>query len=76
SKRFARFDERHLAKLDRVALDYFGTREFHDVVRAKVVDNGYPPHEVKRFTDHFFGLVQFWRKTEADRLGFDLATGV
>ena len=76
AKRFAAFDKKHLGDLDRVAFDYFGTRAFREVVRAKVVDVGYPPHEVKRFTDHFFGLVQFWRKTEADRLGFDLTTDV
>jgi hypothetical protein len=28
----------------------------------------FPKHEVEEFTDHYFGLVQFWRKTEADRL--------
>ena len=28
----------------------------------------YPAHEIDQFTDHFFGLVQFWRKTEAERL--------
>ena len=28
----------------------------------------YPKHEVQQFTDHFFGLVQFWRKTESDRV--------
>jgi hypothetical protein len=76
ARRFAKFDKKHLADLDRVAFEYFGTAEFKEVVRAKVIDNGYPPHEVKRFTDHFFGLVQFWRKTEADRLGFDLVTHV
>jgi hypothetical protein len=27
-----------------------------------------PQHEVHRFTEHFWGLVQFWRKTETDRL--------
>jgi len=76
AKRFAKFDQKHLANLDRVAFDYFGTAEFKEVVRAKVIDSGYPAHEVRRFTDHFFGLVQFWRKTEADRLGFDLVTHV
>ena len=28
----------------------------------------FPEHEVERFTEHFWGLVQFWRKTEADRM--------
>ncbi len=29
----------------------------------------YPSHEVEEFTEHFWGLIQFWRRTEADRLG-------
>jgi hypothetical protein len=28
----------------------------------------YPDHEVEQFTAHFWGLIQFWRKTESDRL--------
>ena len=31
----------------------------------------FPPPEVDRFTEHFWGLIQFWRKTEADRLGLE-----
>ena len=28
----------------------------------------FPEHEVEKFTEHFWGLIQFWRKTEADRM--------
>jgi len=28
----------------------------------------FPAHEVERFTEHFWGLLQFWRRTERDRL--------
>ncbi len=73
TKRFAAFDEKHLARLDEVALEFFGTKRFYDIVQLKVAAL-FPAHEVKRFTDHYFGLVQFWRKTEADRLGRDLTT--
>lgn len=65
--RFTEFCEEHLPHLDQLALDYFGTEEFRDAVRQKVAAL-YPAHEVTQFTDHFFGLVQFWRKTETDRL--------
>lgn len=65
---FEAFCEAHLGDLDRVAYDFFGTPKFKEIVRAKVAAL-YPEHEVDTFTDHFFGLVQFWRKTEADRLG-------
>lgn len=65
--RFEAFCEAHLQDLDQVALDYFGTDAFKQTVRAKV-SALYPTHEISQFTEHFFGLVQFWRKTEQDRL--------
>ena len=65
---FDAFCAEHLPHLDAVALEYFGSDAFKRVVRAKVADV-FPAHEVARFTEHFFGLVQFWRKTEGDRLG-------
>jgi hypothetical protein len=68
SERFFEFCERHLAHLDEVALEFFGTESAQDAVRRKVVAM-FPPHEVERFTAHFWGLIQFWRKTEADRIG-------
>ena len=58
----------HLTELDAIAHAYFGSEDFHAVVREKV-DALFPDHEVDEFTEHFFGLVQFWRKTEGDRLG-------
>jgi len=70
SDAFSAFCKEHLTELDRVAYDFFGTPRFKAIVKDKVTAL-YPPHEVERFTDHFFGLVQFWRKTEADRLGVE-----
>lgn len=72
SEAFAAFCEEHLSHLDQLAYDYFGTAAFKEVVRQKVAAL-YPAHEIDQFTDHFFGLVQFWRKTEADRLGLQPA---
>lgn len=68
SEAFVAFCEEHLSHLDQLAYDYFGTAAFKEVVRLKVAAL-YPAHELDQFTDHFFGLVQFWRKTEAERLG-------
>ena len=65
---FEAFVDAHLGDLDSIALEFFGSDRFRDIVREKVAAL-YPPHEVERFTEHFFGLVQFWRKTEADRIG-------
>lgn len=66
--RFEEFCARHLAHLDEVAWEFFGTEVAREAVRAKVAAL-YPAHEVERFTEHFWGLIQFWRRTEADRLG-------
>ena len=65
--RFTEFSDEHLPHLDELALEYFGTEEFRSAVHAKV-SSLYPDHEIEQFTNHFFGLVQFWRKTEADRI--------
>ncbi|HMV68060.1 MAG TPA: hypothetical protein PKA64_14530 [Myxococcota bacterium] len=68
AEKFDEFCEKHLAHLDEVALEFFGTQRFYDIVHAKV-EALYPPHEIERFTNHFFGMIQFWRKTESDRMG-------
>jgi len=67
AERFEAFCQEHLSHLDEVAWRYFGTPAFRQAVRDKVAAL-YPAHEVDRFTEHFYGLVQFWRKTERDRL--------
>jgi hypothetical protein len=66
--RFEEFCATHLAHLDEVALEFFGTEAAKDAIRAKV-EAMFPAHEVERFTEHFWGLIQFWRKTESDRIG-------
>jgi hypothetical protein len=67
TERFDEFCEKHLSHLDEVALEFFGTQQFKEIAREKVAAI-YPKHEVDEFTDHFYGLIQFWRKTERDRL--------
>ena len=65
--RFVEFCHKHLGHLNEVAWDFFGTDLAKQVVRAKVAAL-FPAHEIDKFTEHFWGLVQFWRKTEADRM--------
>ncbi len=65
--RFNEFCREHLADLDRVSLEFFGTDTARDAVRRKVAAM-FPAEEVDRFTDHFWGLIEFWRRTEADRM--------
>ena len=71
--RFREFRETHLGHLDEVTWEFFGTERAKEAVREKVKSK-FPAHEHEQFTEHFWGLIQFWRKTEADRPGFrDLA---
>ncbi|MCB9703454.1 MAG: hypothetical protein H6711_16295 [Myxococcales bacterium] len=65
--RFVEFCHKHLSHLNEVTWDFFGTDLARSIVRAKVAAL-FPAHEVDKFTEHFWGLIQFWRKTEADRL--------
>jgi hypothetical protein len=67
TERFEEFCARHLPHLDEVALEFFGTDRAREAVRLKV-EALFPAHEVEQFTEHFWGLIQFWRKTERDRL--------
>ncbi len=64
---FETFCAEHLADLDDIALDYFATERAKGIIRHKV-ETLFPSHEVEEFTEHFWGLIQFWRRTEADRL--------
>jgi len=65
--RFEDFCQQHLAHLDEIAFDFFGSDRAREAVRLKVAAL-FPDHEVEQFTEHFWGMIQFWRKTERDRL--------
>jgi len=65
--RFEEFRATVLADLDEVAWELFAEDRIQLAVRAKVAAL-FPPHEVEEFTEHFWGMIQFWRRTEADRL--------
>ena len=67
-ERFEEFCATNLADLDQVALDYFATDRAKEIIRRKVAAL-FPAEEVDQFTDHFWGLIAFWRRTEADRMG-------
>jgi hypothetical protein len=67
SDRFVEFCATHLSHLDEVAFDFFATEVAKDAVRKKVTAL-FPAHEVEQFTEHFWGLIQFWRKSESDYL--------
>ena len=67
TERFEEFCAVQLPDLDDIALEYLGTDRALEAVEAKVAAV-FPADEVGRFTEHFWGLLQFWRKTESDRL--------
>ena len=66
--RFEEFCQKHLTHLDEVAWEFFGSDTAKDAVHQKVAAL-FPEHEVEKFTEHFWGLLQFWRKTDSDRRG-------
>jgi len=71
TERFQEFCDKHLSHLDEVVWEFFGTPEAKRAVHLKV-KSLFPEHEVEKFTEHFWGLIQFWRKTEADVLGKEM----
>ena len=64
---FEQFCDAYLADLEEVTLDYFAPDRARQIIRHKV-ESMFPALEVERFTDHFWGLIEFWRETERDRL--------
>ena len=66
-ERFENFCAERLSHIDKVAWEFFGSERAREAIRLKV-EALFPRHEVEKFTQHFWGLIQFWRKTEADRL--------
>lgn len=67
TEQFEEFCEKNLGALDEVAWEYFDSSKAKETVRAKVAWL-FPADEVERFTEHFWGLIQFWRHTDRDRM--------
>jgi hypothetical protein len=64
--KFDEFCKKHLASLDEVAWDYFGSDRAKDAVRKKV-QALYPPHEQEQFVELFWNGIQLWREREAQK---------
>ena len=64
SDRFVEFCATQLPHLDEVAWEFFGSPVAKDAVHQKVAAL-FPAHEVEQFTEPFWGLIQYWRKTES-----------
>lgn len=61
--RFVEFCETHLAELDEVADEFFGSEAAREAVHAKVASL-YPDHEIEEFTALFFDRIQAARREE------------
>jgi methionyl-tRNA synthetase len=59
--RFEEFCNTHLAHLDEVTHEFFGTAIAKDAVNQKVVSL-FPAREVDMFTDYFWEKIQDWRR--------------
>ncbi|MDX1481613.1 MAG: hypothetical protein R3315_08060 [Woeseiaceae bacterium] len=62
--RFTEFCETHLAHLDDVAHEFFGSDTVRDAIRQKV-EALYPEHEIDEFTELFWNRIQQWRKEQS-----------
>ncbi|MEJ2540222.1 MAG: hypothetical protein P8188_09655 [Gemmatimonadota bacterium] len=60
TERFQEFCGTHLAHLDAVTHEWFGTEDAREAVRRKVAAL-FPPHETEEFTHTFFERIQAWR---------------
>jgi hypothetical protein len=64
AERFEEFCAKHLAHLDEVAWEFFGTDRARHAVRTKV-EALFPKHEWDTFTEHFWNELQLWRHEDA-----------
>lgn len=64
TERFAEFCAEHLAHLDEVTWQFFGTDTARDAIRRKVAAL-FPEHEVDEFTTYFWDKIQAWRDWDA-----------
>jgi hypothetical protein len=58
---FLEFCDRHLAELDEVADEFFGSEVVRDAIQQKV-QALFPAHEVDDFTQLFWDRIQAWRE--------------
>jgi hypothetical protein len=68
TERFADFCATHLAHLDELTWEFFGTADARDAVHQKV-SAIYPKHEVDSFTELFWSRIQEWRDREGRNTG-------
>lgn len=63
TERFEEFCATHLAHLDEVAWNFFGSERAKLAV-SKKVEALFPKHEWEQFTEHFWNEIQVWREED------------
>jgi hypothetical protein len=61
---YREFCESRLAHLDGIALDWFGSPEFDDLL-VRTVTSTFPAHEQEEFVAHYRGLLAAWVRDNA-----------
>ncbi|MCB1060907.1 MAG: hypothetical protein KDB65_11795 [Calditrichaeota bacterium] len=67
NERFDVFCASHLPQLDELALEFFTSKEWDDILIERC-RRSFPQHEHDQFVSHYRGLVGHWAKMEQDRL--------
>jgi hypothetical protein len=62
--RFIEFCDTHLAHLDEIAHEFFGSDVVKDAIYQKV-EALYPEHEIEQFTELFWDRIQDWRRQQS-----------
>ncbi len=65
--KFNEFCAKHLARVDDIAYDFFTGDEW-DAILVERIKRSFPQHEWDEFIAHYRGILQYWAKTEAERL--------
>ncbi|MEZ5812633.1 MAG: hypothetical protein R3D45_14575 [Rhizobiaceae bacterium] len=63
TERFRDFCRRHLAHLDELSYEFFGSEIMRDAIWQKV-SALFPAHEIDEFTELFWSRIQDWRERE------------
>jgi hypothetical protein len=61
AEQFEEFCDKHLAHLDEVAHEFFGSDVVMDAIQQKVTAL-YPEHEIEQFSNLFWDRIQTWRQ--------------
>lgn len=67
--RFHEFCAEHMADFDEIALDFFTSDQFMEILKVEVDNYFTIPHERPQKMAHYEGIFRFWGHCEKQRLG-------